>query len=131
MVAGLTDGITKVNSDFVEEIKGKEGLLKLAESIKQFGEMHSNAGADYYAVTSVCNGGLYDADFGWGKPIWISIGNGSADLPMLTNVIFLMDTPSGSGVEAWVTLSEEDMAILECDPELLSSASLDPCPLLS
>ncbi|KAK2980831.1 hypothetical protein RJ640_020483 [Escallonia rubra] len=92
VVAGLTDGIAKVNSEFVEEIKGEEGLLKLAESIKQFREMHSNAGADYYAATSVCNGGLYDADFGWGKPIWVSIGNGSADLPMLTNIIFLMDT---------------------------------------
>jgi hypothetical protein len=40
-----------------------------------------------------------------------------------------MDTRDGEGVEAWVTLTEEDMAFFERDRELLAAASLDPSAL--
>ncbi|KAJ0086060.1 hypothetical protein Patl1_09412 [Pistacia atlantica] len=36
---------------------------------------------------------------------------------------------SWDGVEAWVNLGEEDMAILEVDKELLAHVTLDPSPL--
>ncbi|KAG5526155.1 hypothetical protein RHGRI_032441 [Rhododendron griersonianum] len=65
--------------------------------------------------------------FGWGKPIWVSLG-GNKD-PMVMNLIYLLDTRSGGGIEAWVNLSEEDMAEFERDPELLAFTSLDPSPL--
>ncbi|GLT45670.1 hypothetical protein SLA2020_194860 [Shorea laevis] len=40
------------------------------------------------------------------------------------------DSITGDGVEAWMNLDEEDMAILQRDPELFSFASLDPSPLV-
>ncbi|KAE9446183.1 hypothetical protein C3L33_21919, partial [Rhododendron williamsianum] len=49
--------------------------------------------------------------------------------PMVMNLIYLLDTWSGGGIEAWVNLSEEDMAEFERDPELLAFTSLDPSPL--
>ena len=45
------------------------------------------------------------------------------------NIIVLMETRNGDGIEAWMTLDEEEMAILERDMELLTYASLDPSPL--
>lgn len=55
-------------------------------------------------------GYIYEADFGWGKPTWVSLG-GIEDLQGM-NMIFLVDTNtrSGNGIEARVNLSEEDMA---------------------
>ena len=38
----------------------------------------------------------------------------------------LTDTKSGDGVEVWATLSDEVMAVLEHDEELLAFASLNP-----
>ncbi|KAK3034189.1 hypothetical protein RJ639_034329 [Escallonia herrerae] len=106
-------------------MKGEKGFLKVSEGLKERGEVYSNPEADYFAVSSVCNASFYEADFGWGKPIWSCIGHA----PVLANLAILIDTKSGDGVEAWLTLTEEDMAIFERDPELLTFASLDPSPL--
>ncbi|KAK2991045.1 hypothetical protein RJ640_019366 [Escallonia rubra] len=121
----LKDELSRINSHLVEQMKGEEGFLKVSERLKEMGEVYSNPEADYFVVTSVCNASFYEADFGWGKPIWSCIGHA----PVLANVTILMDTKSGDGVEAWVTLTEEDMAVFERDPELLTFASLDPSPL--
>ncbi|XP_038687557.1 stemmadenine O-acetyltransferase-like [Tripterygium wilfordii] len=43
--------------------------------------------------------------------------------------IILVDTRSGNGIEAWVSLDEEIMVMVEHDKELLSVASVDPSPL--
>ncbi|XVF35844.1 hypothetical protein REPUB_Repub19eG0006100 [Reevesia pubescens] len=77
-------------------------------------------------LTSMCKVGIYEADFGWGKPMWVSPGgiNGL----VFQNLAFLIDTRKGDGIEAWVTLDEKDMAILQSDTEILSFASLDPSP---
>ncbi|KAJ6721588.1 N-BENZOYLTRANSFERASE PROTEIN putative-RELATED [Salix viminalis] len=42
------------------------------------------------------------------------------------NAIIIMDARDGRGVEAWVTLTEEDMTFFERDRELLAAASFDP-----
>ena len=46
------------------------------------------------------------------------------------NLVILANTRLGDGIEAWVTLDEQEMARLECNPELLTFASLDPSPLM-
>ncbi|KAF5470856.1 hypothetical protein F2P56_011344 [Juglans regia] len=71
-----------------------------------------------------CRNPLYDADFGWGKPTWVTVAT-----MVLNNPIVLMDTRDGSGIEAWITLSEEDMALFEHDKELLEFASFNPSVL--
>ncbi|KAK7246931.1 hypothetical protein RIF29_41802 [Crotalaria pallida] len=64
---------------------------------------------------------MYEADFGWGKPIWVT----TSDCPMKNTIVF-MDTRDGNGIEALVNLEEKDMALLERDVELLQYASLSP-----
>ncbi|KAL3825726.1 hypothetical protein ACJIZ3_021755 [Penstemon smallii] len=85
----------------------------------------------YMFVTSLCNSGLHELDFGWQNPIWASVGNADADNPLLIGgkLVFLMDTRSGKGIEAWVALREEVMTVLEKDPKLLAFASVNPSPL--
>ncbi|KAF5175708.1 vinorine synthase-like [Thalictrum thalictroides] len=61
---------------------------------------------------------FYETDFGWGNPVWAS----SASLAT-KNGILLMDTKCGKGIEAWVSLNEEDMSRFECDLDLLSFTS--------
>jgi shikimate O-hydroxycinnamoyltransferase len=85
---------------------------------------------NYITFTSWCNFGLYDIDFGWGKPIWVSlVGSNSNSTDVLSNLVLLMDTRSGDGIEAWVLLDKEDMIVLGQDKELLAFASLDTSPI--
>ncbi|XAR49480.1 Acetyl-CoA-benzylalcohol acetyltransferase [Bertholletia excelsa] len=75
-------------------------------------EKFNNPMVDVHLCSSWCGLPLYEADFGWGKPIWV--GSTSKQ----TEVVSLMD--SGYGVDAWVSLDEEGMAELENDSEILS-----------
>ncbi|CAL9231356.1 unnamed protein product [Arabidopsis halleri] len=77
-----------------------------------------------YAVSSWCRMSFYEADFGWGKPVWVAPG--SVDK---TQVV-LMDAKDRDGIEAWVTLPETDMAEFEHDDELLVYATLSPIVLI-
>lgn len=77
--------------------------------------------AEFYGCTSWCRFGLYEADFGWEKPLWVSLTSMG-----FNNSVFLMDSKDGVGIEAWVMLQEQDMTSVERDEELLAFASLNP-----
>ncbi|KAL5835355.1 hypothetical protein ACOSQ4_014852 [Xanthoceras sorbifolium] len=67
-----------------------------------------------FNYTSLCRYPVYEADFGWGRPVWVAWGG----LPY-KNLTVLMDTKSGDGIEAWIHLKEEDMAKFVTDQQLL------------
>ncbi|XP_010514678.1 PREDICTED: BAHD acyltransferase At5g47980-like [Camelina sativa] len=75
-----------------------------------------------YALSSWCKLPLYEASFGWGSPVWVA-GNVA---PTLENVTMLIDSKDGQGIEALVTLPEENMISFEQNPELLAFASVNP-----
>ncbi|XP_071918879.1 epi-neemfruitin B 7-O-acetyltransferse L7AT-like [Coffea arabica] len=131
MVRRVRNGIDKLDNSFLEDIKGKDGsLVNVMKHLKELEEVHTgNLDTEYLSLSSICNGGIYNADFGWGKPIWTCIGSAGIDALGLPNLVVFMDTRSGDGIEAWVTLKENDMAIFEKIPELLNFATLDPSPL--
>ncbi|KVI07713.1 Chloramphenicol acetyltransferase-like domain-containing protein [Cynara cardunculus var. scolymus] len=122
--------VSKVDVEFVNNAQGDKGYIAMREFMKETGETSSKGSTDVFNFTSWCKMGFYDIDFGWGKPSWmtgvIGIGN-----PVFLNIINLMDTKCGEGIEAWVNLDEKEMEILQCNPELLAYASLDPSPGLS
>ncbi|XP_048138624.1 (13S,14R)-1,13-dihydroxy-N-methylcanadine 13-O-acetyltransferase AT1-like [Rhodamnia argentea] len=66
---------------------------------------------------------LYEADFGWGKLVWVS----SAGL-VFKNVVVLIESRYGDGIEAWVTMEEKDMGVFERNEELLALASATESP---
>jgi shikimate O-hydroxycinnamoyltransferase len=133
-VCKLREAITKIDGDFVKSLQGDGGFAKHFELAKEMVEActseASSSGMNYIAFTSWCNFGLYDIDFGWGKPIWISsVGSSGNAEAVLPNLVLLMDTRSGDGIEAWVILDKEDMIVLGQDKELLAFASLDTSPI--
>ncbi|CAL5435267.1 unnamed protein product [Camellia sinensis] len=75
---------------------------------------------EIYCHSSWCRFSVYEADFGWGKPTWVGIVHQVSICPP---GITLMDTRDGEGVEIWLNLVEEDMAIVEANQELLYYAS--------
>ncbi|XP_004301961.1 PREDICTED: uncharacterized protein LOC101312358 [Fragaria vesca subsp. vesca] len=65
---------------------------------------------------------FYETDFGWGKPLMVV-----PPTEGIKNMTMMKDTSDGHGIEAHLTLKEEDMAIFEKNEELLAYASLNPC----
>ncbi|XP_037493676.1 vinorine synthase-like [Jatropha curcas] len=127
LVGLLRESILKIDSNFVQKLSGEEGFYKVCECLQEFSEVYSNAGADYLTFSSLCKVGIYETDFGWGKPIWVSPGGVIG--PVFQNLVFLNETSGGDGIEVWLTLDEQDMAILELETHILSFSSLDPSPL--
>ncbi|KAL9303997.1 hypothetical protein ACSQ67_021260 [Phaseolus vulgaris] len=129
LVGKLRTAISRVDKEFVKELKGDKGRSIMQESLGAICEMGSKSEVDYFGFSSWCNFGFYEADFGWGKPTWVSCVGSIGSVSMLMNLIILVDTRLGDGIEAWVTLKEEDMTYLKANPELLTCATLDPSPL--
>ncbi|KAK3025073.1 hypothetical protein RJ639_044877 [Escallonia herrerae] len=125
IVDSIKKAFAKVDCDFIESMKGNEGYAKISECLKEYTQLLHNIDENNCLVlTSLRKVGISEVDFGWGKPSWYYFCN-----PGFKSFVFLMDTRSGDGIEALVSLSEPAMAIFERDPKLLVFASVDPSPL--
>ncbi|XP_059275916.1 acyltransferase Pun1-like [Lycium ferocissimum] len=91
-------------------------LLELAKSR----QLYQNYGANTYQFTSLVKFPLHEIDFGWGKPTKVSVPNG-----LNCNWALLLSNQSG-GLDAYVSLNEQEMSILERDSELLEFGSIVP-----
>ncbi|XVF02663.1 hypothetical protein REPUB_Repub04eG0194000 [Reevesia pubescens] len=112
LVSEIRDSIRKINKDYVKKVQDGQGYL---DDIKEIAERPTRGETIFFSFTSLCRFPIYEADFGWGKPVWV----GSAARASANRVVFL-DTVSGDGIEAWISLTEEDMAKFDCDEELLT-----------
>lgn len=106
----VREAIKAVNGDYVAQLKEGDKHLNF---IKQRMAQANKGALVTFNFTSLCRFPLYEADFGWGKPIWV----GSAALTY-KNLVTFMDTTSGDGIEAWINLNKEDMEKFEADLEL-------------
>ena len=124
LVGLLNESIAGFDSDSAESLQGDEGFLAFSNVFDQLEDMFSaEPKPDVCAVTCWLRF-FNDIDFGWGNPFWVGIMGKVG--PAFRNLIIFSETPWGDGTEAWVTLEEKEMAILENDPEFLASASLNP-----
>ncbi|KAK9119966.1 hypothetical protein Scep_018059 [Stephania cephalantha] len=115
LVGEIRGAIRGIDGEFVKKLEsGDEGNL---ERFKAGIMQASQGGNEQINFSSWCRVGFYDADFGWGRPVWVTTI--SVDLP---NLVILMDTRSGDGIEVWVNMLEEDIAGFASDPELLALA---------
>ena len=113
LVSQLRDTIREINSDTVKKLQTGEEYSKLLNRSK---ENRSTTGdIENFIFSSRCRFPVYEVDYGWGKPVWVCpIGKSTK------NRLTLMSTRSGDGVEAWVTMLEEDMTMLESNHEMVS-----------
>lgn len=117
VVNQVRDSISKVNAEYVKKLQESDWLGHL-NFMKERTAQIRKGDVVSFSFTSLCRFPIYDADFGWGKPVWVS----AARLPF-KNLVTFIDTKSGNGIEAWINLKEEDMAKFECDEELLAHVS--------
>nr|XP_043620142.1 deacetylvindoline O-acetyltransferase-like [Erigeron canadensis] len=83
---------------------------------EDYAEGQRNKMKDYYVCTSVCGYPTYGIDFGWGKPVKVTLAGNVGK-----NSFILMDGPNGDGsIEALVSLGKQDMEIVQADTELLA-----------
>ncbi|KAH1121472.1 hypothetical protein J1N35_004632 [Gossypium stocksii] len=131
LVCHLRKAIRKADGNFVTALQGDCGWLNFSEYRKQIGkEWNGEAGEiDFIGFTSWCNFGLYEIDFGWGKPTLITCTASTKSEAVFMNTIVLMDTKMGNGIEAWVFLEEQHMVMLEQKQELLAFGNLERSPL--
>ncbi|KAG4126858.1 hypothetical protein ERO13_D10G181500v2 [Gossypium hirsutum] len=111
IVTQIRDSFKALNSEYVKKLQDGN------DHLKYFRERTNYAKGEIltFGFTSLCRLPMYEADFGWGKPIWAS----SVDR-QIKNVTTFMDTINGDGIEAWIALNEEEMAKFDCDEELLA-----------
>ncbi|OMO81405.1 Transferase [Corchorus olitorius] len=109
----MRDSIKELDKEFVKKLQdGYNRREHIMREIMAAGKREIVS----LGFTSLCRFPIYEVDFGWGKPIWVS----SAARDMM-NLVSLNDTADGKGIEAWVCVKEEDMAKFECDEEILAS----------
>lgn len=96
-----------------------KSIFNIPESIKDKLERNE---IDFFTFSSVLRFPFYEAaEFGWGKPLHVTFPN-----YVFPNLFLLIDTKDGEGIEALVTLKKEDMALFECNQELLEFATVNP-----
>ncbi|CAH8351990.1 unnamed protein product [Eruca vesicaria subsp. sativa] len=107
--------------EFALLVQGEEGSIgtKLVGQIMGYASKLSSKNQDIHPVTSWCKLQFYDADFGWGSPVWVA---GNVVLSSHNKTV-LIDSKDGQGIEAWVTLHQEAMLLFEQNPDLLAFAS--------
>ncbi|KAL5550919.1 hypothetical protein UlMin_001095 [Ulmus minor] len=121
IVTKIREAMTGFLNDKANKFRGDEAFSTIMAALKERGEIFkTRPGLRAYVCSSWCKFPLFDTDFGWGKPVWMTSVN-----KLVSNTVVLKDTSSG-GVDVLLTLNEEEMEILEKDPELLKYASVNP-----
>ncbi|KAJ8760363.1 hypothetical protein K2173_012648 [Erythroxylum novogranatense] len=77
-----------------------------------------------YCCTNLCGFPLYEIDFGWGKPSWVT-----STVLQFRNIIVLQKTKEGDSIEVWISMDEREMAVFEQDHDIIAYASNDPSVL--
>ncbi|KAF7145837.1 hypothetical protein RHSIM_Rhsim04G0154300 [Rhododendron simsii] len=127
LIGKLRETITEIDADFVRKLKSGGGLSMISKNVEEMAELCSKCPVDYYGFTSWSRFGIYDTDFGWGKPVWVCSHKITGT--MFMNLVHMLETREGDGMEAWITLDEPEMALLLDHQEFLAFVSVDPTPL--
>ncbi|KAH9717591.1 HXXXD-type acyl-transferase family protein [Citrus sinensis] len=109
LASQLREVITKLDGDFLKSLQGTEAYYDVKYRI---------------IFSSWCTFGFYEIHFGWGRPTWVRCVGLDGSIITHSPIIILTDTRLRDGIEAWVFLLEEDMALLEVDRELLAFATI-------
>ncbi|KAM7477516.1 hypothetical protein LguiA_025729 [Lonicera macranthoides] len=118
------EAIDKIKDEFVPKLQSNGGYETIREPLEELQGICSDKSLNPYTFSSWCNMGLDEVDFGWGKPVWVSLVPG-IDVPF-KNVAILMDGDTNEKIEAWIILDHREMPVLECNHEFLAFASLNP-----
>nr|GEY56448.1 hypothetical protein [Tanacetum cinerariifolium] len=131
----ITCALTKMKNsgqiqlnDMVNELRKRkmevEGLRDVKDAAQfwrnTLSTLADNQGC-VYAISSTSRFPMYNVNFGWGKPLKVTMS-----IPDIDQGSFVLwDTPSGDGIDATARLREDEMAIFENDKEILAYVQED------
>lgn len=127
LVSKIKEGLSEFRDVYPNKFGGNnKDLSFISECLKQAASAQEPSdfvkkNQTLFIFSSCCKFPMYETNFGWGKPIWVT----TSVIPG-KNIIYLMDTRDGDGIEAIVSMEEKDMAVFERNEELLQYASLNP-----
>ncbi|KAG6776862.1 hypothetical protein POTOM_016652 [Populus tomentosa] len=113
----LRDAKRKAISDCANAVNSDDVFSMVTKYHKELFEELNKGEVDTFKFSSWCRLGMEEANFGWGKPAWMSAMNFPID------VSILKDDKFGDGIEAWMTLKEIDMLHFLQDPDILALPS--------
>ncbi|KAI6678401.1 hypothetical protein NL676_039197 [Syzygium grande] len=111
----IHDMFTSAKARFAAIADRESCMDMVKESVREYNERVNSDEDNVVDFTSWCGFPLYDIDFGWGKPDLVS----NACNPV--RKIVLIDSKSEGGIDAWITLSQEEKVLLEQDPDIVAS----------
>ncbi|WCJ19290.1 HXXXD-type acyl-transferase family protein [Euphorbia peplus] len=120
----LSEGIALYKTDYTESFQGNDGFETMSDYCNQLEDLFASEKPDIFAFTTWCNQGFNKLNYGWGEPFWTGILGKVG--PSFRNLTIFIETKDGKGIEAWINLDKERMALLENDPEFLAFASPNP-----
>lgn len=100
LIVQMRDAIGNVDVDYVKQLAESEEHLSF---LKEAAEIFNQGGWIAFSFTSLCRFPLYEADFGWGKPIWVGSARST-----FNHLVTFFDTRTGGGIEAWINLKPEE-----------------------
>ncbi|KAK3437733.1 hypothetical protein EUGRSUZ_C02410 [Eucalyptus grandis] len=116
----LRNSIRAIDSEYLSALQGENGLAKACENLMATRKLAASSAIELYRFSSWARFPFYEADFGWGRPAWV------CTIAPIKNLVILMGTRCGDGIEAWITLAEHDMIEFEHNDELLQFVSPNP-----
>ncbi|XP_030525154.1 acetyl-CoA-benzylalcohol acetyltransferase-like [Rhodamnia argentea] len=109
--------ISDARKKYAAVVDREEFCSMVCNSIAEFVENVSSGEECPIAFSSWCRFGLYEIDFGWGRPVLVH------NISLNLKSIFLMDHEESGGIDAWITTSEDEMILLKQDPDILAFTS--------
>ncbi|TQD89223.1 hypothetical protein C1H46_025216 [Malus baccata] len=113
LVRQVIEEIENIDNNYMRRFQ--EGYREHFDFMRKRMERFAKGELVTLTFSSVCRFPIYDADFGWGKPAWVSMA--AMDI---NNQIVFMDTKNGDGIESYFSLTEEDMAKFELHKEFIA-----------
>ncbi|KAH6816251.1 hypothetical protein C2S51_021071 [Perilla frutescens var. frutescens] len=113
----IGDAVRKSIGDHAEILSAtatRDGRDIIANSLEMLIKVFMNPEMNVVVFTDWSRFGFYEADFGWGKPLWLSIG---PQRPTGNSTV-LMSNKDGDGIEAWLHLNQTDMHCFYQDEEI-------------
>lgn len=107
LVEKLRAAFKKISSDYINELLGENGFELVKNNFIQISKLLGQGDCEIFRFNSYCRFPLYETNFGWGKPVWVSASFSTRDS------IFMLDSKSPGGIEAWIVMAEDDMKKLE------------------
>ncbi|KAL9235708.1 hypothetical protein vseg_010447 [Gypsophila vaccaria] len=112
IIESLRESIKKINNDFIQELvsdkndsRSSSSRMKAAE--KGIDELYKQSDNCVF-LTNHSKFGVYEANFGMGKPIWACLRS-----IFSKNSGLVMSTPCGEGVEVWICMLEHEFGMLD------------------